>query len=245
MDCADLRSHALDDAGVEVGPGSDCARWLERMSPEARIEWALAQLPGAHVLSSSFGAQSAVLLHMATRIRPDLPVILIDTGYLFPETYAFVDRLVAQLDLNLRIYQSPRSTAWMEAREGRLWEQGVEGIERYNQLRKVEPMQRALRELGAGTWFSGLRRSQSDTRERTPIAEYRNGHWKVHPIADWRDYDVGRYLARHGLPYHPLWDEGYVSIGDTHSTTRWQPGMREQDTRFGGLVRECGIHLEA
>ena len=61
MDCADLRSHALDDAGVEVGPGSDCARWLERMSPEARIEWALAQLPGAHVLSSSFGAQSAVL----------------------------------------------------------------------------------------------------------------------------------------------------------------------------------------
>lgn len=245
MDGATRHLASPDEVGVDPAIGTECARWLERMTPEARIEWALAQLPGAHVLSSSFGAQSAVLLHMATRIRPGLPVILIDTGYLFAQTYAFVERLTEQLGLHLRVYQSPQSPAWMEARHGKLWEQGVEGIEQYNRLRKVEPMQRALRELDAGTWLSGLRRSQSDTRERTPIAEFRNGRWKVHPIADWRDFDVGRYLAKHDLPYHPMWDEGYVSIGDTHSTRRWAEGMRAQDTRFGGLVRECGIHLEA
>lgn len=233
-------ANAWDSAPDTALDGSYAA--LDAMTAEQRIAWALAHRPGAHVLSSSFGAQSAVLLHMATRIRPDLPVILIDTGYLFPETYAFVDALTERLQLNLHVYQSATSPAWMEARRGRLWEQGVEGIDAYNLLRKVEPMQRALQELGAGTWFSGLRRSQADTRTDTQFVELKNGRWHVHPIADWGDYEVGRYLTRHQLPYHPLWDQGYVSIGDTHSTTRWHEGMREQDTRFAGLKRECGIH---
>jgi phosphoadenosine phosphosulfate reductase len=219
--------------------------WLGGRSAQQRIEWALDSLSGEHALSSSFGAQSAAALHLATRARPDLPVILVDTGYLFPETYRFVDELTERLSLNLKVYRPQVGIAWMEARMGRLWEQGVEGITRYNRLRKVEPMQRALQELGVRTWIAGLRRSQASTRANIDFLELKDGRWKLHPLADWSDRDVGQYLARHALPYHPLWDKGYVSIGDVHTTRAWEPGMREEDTRFFGLQRECGIHFDA
>ncbi|WP_243043084.1 phosphoadenylyl-sulfate reductase [Dyella sedimenti] len=216
--------------------------WLATLGAEQRVIWAMAYAPGTHVLSSSFGAQAAVSLHLLTRQRPDLPVILVDTGYLFPETYQFVDELSVRLSLNLKVYSAPQSPAWLEAREGKLWEQGVPGIDRYNRLRKVEPMQRALRELGAGSWFAGLRRSQARTRAAIPFAERRDGRWKFHPIADWTDRDVGLYLRRHGLPYHPLWEQGYLSIGDVHTSHRWEPGKDAEATRFFGLKRECGLH---
>src|SRR5688500_504011 len=158
---------------------------LEQMTAEERVSWALTHLPGEHALSSSFGAQAAVSLHMVTRQKPCLPVVLVDTGYLFPETYRFIDDLVEQLELNLRVYQPRMSAAWLEARYGRLWEQGVEGIERYNDLRKTEPMRRALDELHVHTWFAGLRRDQSQSRSRIGPIEWRDGRWKVHPIFDW------------------------------------------------------------
>lgn len=218
--------------------------WLETRNAEQRVEWALANGQQGHALSSSFGAQSAVALHLLTRQQPDIPVILVDTGYLFPETYRFADELVERLKLNLKVVRPLVSRAWMEARHGRLWEQGVVGIDQYNNLRKVEPMRRALDEFGIRTWFTGLRRSQAASRRNTPIVELRNGRYKVSPLADWTDRDVWVYLKKHGLPYHPLWDEGYVSIGDFHTTSRWEPGMREEDTRFFGLKRECGIHVE-
>ena len=218
--------------------------WLETRNAEQRVEWALANGHEGHALSSSFGAQSAVALHMLTRQKPDIPVILVDTGYLFPETYRFADELVERLKLNLKVVRPLVSRAWMEARHGRLWEQGVVGIDQYNNLRKVEPMRRALDEFGVRTWFTGLRRSQAASRRNTPIVELRNGRYKISPLADWTDRDVWVYLKKHGLPYHPLWDEGYVSIGDFHTTSRWEPGMREEDTRFFGLKRECGIHVE-
>jgi phosphoadenosine phosphosulfate reductase len=218
-------------------------RWLEAQSAEDRVSWALETLPGTHVLSSSFGAQSAVSLHLLSQQRRDVPVILIDTGYLFEETYRFADELTERLHLDLRVYRPTVGRAWMEARHGRLWEQGLEGLNRYDDLRKVEPLQRALDELGARTWFAGLRRSQSSTRENTKVLELKSGRWKLHPLIDWNDRDVWQYLSRHDLPYHPLWHEGYVSIGDVHTTSRWQPGMREEDTRYFGLKRECGIHV--
>lgn len=118
--------------------------WLASRDAETRIAWALSTLSGPHVLSSSFGAQSAVLLHMATRIRPDIPVLLVDTGYLFDETYRFVDELQNRLDLNLQIIRPELSPQWLEIRHGQLWEQGREGIERYNRLMKVQPMNAAL-----------------------------------------------------------------------------------------------------
>lgn len=223
----------------------DLNRWLETRSAQQRIDWALASGAENHALSSSFGAQSAVSLHLLTQARPDIAVILIDTGYLFAETYRFIDRLVDRLRLNLKVYRPVLSRAWMEARHGRLWEQGLEGIERYNRLRKVEPMQRALGELGVRTWFAGLRRAQASTRMQAPVAQLKQGRWKVHPIVDWSDRDVWDYLQKHDLPHHPLWERGYVSIGDFHTTRPLGSGMSEEDTRFFGLKRECGIHVDA
>lgn len=212
------------------------------MTAEKRIECALRSLPGQHVLTSSFGAQSAVMLHLVTRQKPDIPVVLIDTGYLFPETYEFVDCMTDRLDLNLKVYRPLMSPAWQEARHGRRWEQGLRGIEEYNVDNKVEPMQRALRELNVGTWFSGLRRDQSAGRAETPHVETSGDRFKVHPIADWTDRDIYEYLNKHDLPYHPLWDKGYVSIGDVHTTRSLADVDSIEETRFFGLKRECGIH---
>lgn len=216
--------------------------WLEQLDAESRVSWALEQFRQRIVLSSSFGAQSAVSLHLVTSQQPDIPVILVDAGYLFPETYRFVDELTQRLDLNLHVFRPRLSPAWQEARYGKLWEQGVEGLDRYNLMNKVQPMQRALGELGADAWFAGLRRQQSSSRNERQVLEQQNGRIKVHPIIDWTDRDVYQYLTRHGLPYHPLWHEGYVSIGDVHTTRRLADGMNEEDTRFFGLKRECGLH---
>ena len=215
---------------------------LARLDAQARVAWALAHLPGSHVLTSSFGIQGALMLHLVTRVAPDIPVVLVDTGHLFPETYAFIDELTERLRLNLHVYRPQTSRAWQEVRHGRLWEQGEEGIARYNRMNKVEPMQRALRDLDAGTWFAGLRRQQADSRAALPVLRVQDGRFKVHPVIDWTNRDVYRYLQRHDLSYHPLWEQGYVSVGDIHTSRPLEPGMHEQDTRFFGLKRECGLH---
>jgi len=215
---------------------------LERMSARERVQWALDYLPGQPILTSSFGAQSAVMLHLLGSFNREIPVVLIDTGYLFPETYRFVDEMQSRLGFDLKIYRPALSPAWQEVRYGKLWEGGAEGIRRYNMINKVEPMERALEELQVSSWFSGLRRSQSDTRRNTSVLQQHGRVVKVHPIADWSDRDVHRYLKEFDLPYHPLCDEGYVSIGDTHTSRPLTAGMSEQDTRFFGLLRECGLH---
>lgn len=231
---------------VAQGPKvfSAANEWLEDQPAEIRIAWALENLPRDHVLSSSFGIQSAVMLHMMTKQMPDIPVLLFDTGYLFPETYRFVDELTERLGLQLKVFRSEMSTAWQEARFGQLWEQGEDGLKKYNKMNKVEPMQRAMASVGAGTWYSGLRRVQADSRAERKILEFQHGRVKFHPIVDWTNRDIHFYLKEHDLPYHPLWEQGYVSVGDTHTTTKLEDGMREQDTRFAGQNRECGLHLE-
>ncbi|KAF7788464.1 phosphoadenosine phosphosulfate reductase [Pseudoalteromonas rubra] len=223
---------------------NDANGMLAQKSVEERVIWALENLPDNPILSSSFGIQAAVMLHLVTRQRPDIPVVLTDTGYLFPETYRFIDELTEQLQLNLKVYRAAQGPAWQEAKYGKLWEQGEEGIKRYNTLNKVEPMTRALNELQAGTWFSGLRRQQSSTRADKQILEISRGTVKVYPIIDWHNRDVYQYLTKHGLSYHPLWDEGYVSMGDVHTTRKLEPGMSEEETRFFGLNRECGLHID-
>lgn len=216
--------------------------WLGSVDAAARVRWSLANLPGPFALSSSFGAQAAVSLHLVAAQDPDIPVILIDTGYLFPETYAFIEQLREQLSLNIRTFSGHQTVAEFEAEHGKLWEQGREGLDRYLEIRKVEPMGRALRELGVGTWFAGLRRSQAASRAALNPLEVRDGRFKVHPIFDWTDRDVYLYLKAHGLPYHPLWDKGYVSIGDWHSTKSLSEVESAEELRFSGLKRECGIH---
>ena len=212
------------------------------MTAEERVALALKTLPGQHIVSSSFGAQSAVMLHLVTRQQPDIPVVLIDTGYLFEETYQFVDELTERLALNLKVFGPSLSGAWQEARHGKRWEQGLRGLEAYNQDNKVAPMQRAIDELQVGTWFSGLRRNQSIERESTPFVENSGDRFKVYPIADWTDKDVYDYLKKYDLPYHPLWEKGYVSIGDVHTTKSLSEVDSVEETRFFGLKRECGLH---
>jgi phosphoadenosine phosphosulfate reductase len=233
-------------ANSSLQPNADalapCNGELLALSAVERVDWGLRQLPGRHVLSSSFGAQSAVLLHMVTRQQPDIPVVLVDTGYLFAETYRFIDELAERLALNLVIARPRHSPAWFEARHGQLWTQGLAGIEHYNRLHKVEPMQQALDDLACGTWIAGLRRDQSRSRSQLQALTIRNGRYKLHPLIDWSDRMIGRYLREHELPYHPLWDQGYVSIGDTHTTRPLGEGMSAEDTRFFGLKRECGLH---
>jgi phosphoadenosine phosphosulfate reductase len=211
-------------------------------STKRRVEQAIELLPGAHVLTSSFGAQAAVMLHLVTQVIPKIPVVLIDTGYLFPETYRFIDDLADRLKLNLKVFRSDASPAWQESRFGKLWDQGLAGIEQYNRINKQEPLDRALRELGAETWFAGLRRAQAETRARIAPIEFKRGRYKVHPLFDWTDRDVGRYLEKYQLPYHPLWGKGYLSIGDWHTTRSLAEVDSMEELRFFGLKRECGLH---
>ncbi|MEM8701113.1 MAG: phosphoadenylyl-sulfate reductase [Pseudomonadota bacterium] len=240
----DLRNVLETNQGERVRLLRDVNAWLADQSAEVRVRWALENLPGQHVLSSSFGIQSSVMLHLLTRYRPDIPILLLDTGYLFPETYQFIEQLTDRLQLNLRVYRARMSTAWQEAKFGRLWDQGEEGLQKFNRMNKVEPMQRALRELEVGTWFSGLRQSQAASREEREFLELRGSRIKVHPIVNWSNRDVHLYLKEHDLPYHPLWEQGYVSVGDIHTTRKLEPGMLEEDTRFFGMTRECGLHID-
>ncbi|MGK9174020.1 phosphoadenosine phosphosulfate reductase [Yokenella regensburgei] len=239
LDLSALNALSKEESALAL---ADVNAQLEAKNAEERVAWALENLPGEYVLSSSFGIQAAVSLHLVNQLCPDIPVILTDTGYLFPETYRFIDELTDKLKLNLQIFRAPQTPAWQEARYGKLWEQGVEGIEKYNDINKVEPMNRALKELKAQTWFAGLRREQSESRANLSVLGLQRGVFKVLPIIDWDNRTVYQYLQKHGLKYHPLWDEGYLSVGDTHTTRKWEPGMAEEDTRFFGLKRECGLH---
>lgn len=225
---------------TQTAPAKDLN--LETASAVERVRWAYAQYGDKLVLSTSFGVQSAVMLHLVTTQIPDIPVIFVDTGYLFPETYRFADSLTERLNLNLKTYVPKQTAAQQEALHGKLWEKDLEGLERYNRINKVEPMNRAVTELGATAWLSGLRRKQSSSREDRPVAQQQNKILKVYPIIDWSDRDIYNYLTENDLPYHPLWDMGYVSVGDWHSTTKLGEGMTAEDTRFGGLKRECGLH---
>jgi len=233
---------ALDENESRERALEHCNDVMSQLTAEGRIDWALEHLPSKQVLTSSFGIQAAVSLHLVTRRAPNIPVIFIDTGYLFPETYQFVDELTQRLDLNLKVYRSQTSPAWQEARYGKRWSQSLQELNAYNRENKVEPMQLALRELEVGTWFAGLRRDQTVSRANVPHLSWSGNRWKVHAIADWTDRDVYLYLKKHDLPYHQLWEQGYVSVGDVHTTKPLHAVNSRDETRFFGLKRECGLH---
>lgn len=197
------------------------------------------------VATTSFGIQAAVMLHLIHENAPEIPVVFIDTGYLFPETYRYIEQLSGLLDkLDLRIYQPAITAARMQALWGNLWEASKEDQDRYAMLTKIEPMNRALRETGADVWISGLRRSQSRTRSDRPFVERQKKTLKAYPILDWADAQVDLYFHQHDLPRHPLADQGYLTMGDWHST---RPATKEEAelSRFNGEKYECGLHLES
>ena len=196
------------------------------------------------VATTSFGIQAAVMLHLIHEHAPQIPVVFIDTGFLFPETYRYAEQLIARFNLDLRIYQPAVSAARIQAVWGNLWEQDPQGADRYAMLTKIEPLNRALRETGADVWLSGLRRSHSATRAERPLVEQQKKTLKAYPILDWADAQVELYFHQHELPRHPLAAQGYVTMGDWHST-RPAVGAAAEATRFNGEKYECGLHLDS
>jgi phosphoadenosine phosphosulfate reductase len=209
------------------------------------IQWSSATFRDGLVLSTSFGIQSAVMLHLVNQVIPNIPVIWIDTGYLPAETYKFAEDLTEKLKLNLKVYQSPISPARMEALHGKLWEKpDVEALNLYDRIRKVEPMQRALQELNATAWLTGLRKDQTDHRKTLDRVGKQGDRYKILPILDWNSRQIYQYLTAYDLPYHPFFDLGYVTVGDWHSSRPLTADdTNERDTRFQGLKQECGLHL--
>ncbi|DAZ94325.1 TPA: hypothetical protein N0F65_012128 [Lagenidium giganteum] len=212
------------------------------------VEWAVNTFGAGAVLSSSFGIQSAVMLHLARSVNQEMPIIWIDTGYLPPETYQFAARLTKEMQLNLKVYQSVITPARMEALYGRLWEvETDEAHKQYGFIRKVEPMQRALKELDASALLVGVRADQTSHRENNMrVVNVYDGRLKICPILRWTKQDVDNYMAEHNLPYHPLEAQGYESVGDAHSSrplTEADKG-NERAGRFNGVVQECGLHID-
>jgi phosphoadenosine phosphosulfate reductase len=179
---------------------------------------------------------------LATQAEPDLPIIFIDTGYHFPETLEFAQQLTKQLGLKVQTYRPLQTPADIEKKHGRLWEMGADGMEKFHEIIRVEPLRRAMKELNPLLWIAGLRRTTAASRKELSILSHANSRIKMLPILDWTDRQVGEYLQQHSLPYHPLWAKGYVSIGDRVTTKRLDEVTDPAELRHFGGKRECGIH---
>jgi len=231
-------------ASADVDPDALSAE-LAPLRAGERLSRLYEKLGDRLVASTSFGIQAAVMLNLINEHAPKIPVVFIDTGFLFPETYQYAEELMSKLNIDLRVYHPTYSAARMQALWGNLWEQGKEGAERYGLITKVEPMNRALREIGADVWISGLRRSQSKTRADRPFVEQQKKTVKTYPILDWADAQVDLYYHQHDLPRHPLAEKGYVTMGDWHSTLPLDENGDAESTRYGGQKYECGLHLDS
>ena len=182
----------------------DANRALAGLDAIGRIRWAWEEFGSGLVASTSFGLQSGVMIHLVLQASPDIPIVFIDTGYLFPGTYEYALKLQEKLNFKAHVYSSRLSPAFQEASFGKLWEKGKEGMTKYNWLNKKEPMDRALQELDAKAWMAGLRRVQASERKDLDFLEEQNGVLKLYPILDWDDRDTYRYLPQNGLPYHQI-----------------------------------------
>lgn len=206
---------------------------------EEILRWALGAFePGKLALVSAFGPGSAVLVHHLARLDVRLPVIFIDTLHHFPETLEHVIRVGRRYDLDLRIFRPAESRADFEAVHGaELWRRDLAA---YQQATKVEPFRRATAELDG--WITGRRRDQSESRAQLPVVEG-GPQLRVNPLAAWTRTDIWRFILEHNLPYNPLHDRGYASIGDEPLTTPVGAEEPERAGRWRGSGRlECGIH---
>ena len=215
---------------------------LEGVSAPERMEWATLNYPGKILLTTSFGAQSAAFLHLATQMKNDLPLLFIDTGYHFPETLEFAQGLTKKLNLNLQTVRPLLTPEEIERQHGKLWEMGPQGLEKFHEIVRVEPLRRAMNQIDPHLWVAGLRRTSADSRKELSVVSQNQSRIKLLPILDWTDRQVGEYLRQHSLPYHPLWSKGYVSIGDRVTTKRLDEVDDPTQLRHFGWKRECGIH---
>lgn len=212
------------------------------MNARHLLGWAAGSFPpGRLALVSSFGAGGLVLIHLLAELRARLPVVFVDTLYHFPETLAHVERVRAHYEIDLHVFRPAASRAAFETRHGpRLWDRD---LDRFHRLTKVEPFRRAVGELHA--YITGRRRDQAPTRAQLKTVQGESP-LTLNPLATWPRQDVWRFIHTHGIPYNPLHDRGYASIGDAPLTTPIQPGEPERAGRWRGLGRlECGIHVVA
>ncbi|HEV2427422.1 MAG TPA: phosphoadenylyl-sulfate reductase [Acidimicrobiales bacterium] len=203
---------------------------LEHRSPREVLAWALERFDGDLALACSF--EDVALLHMALDLAPGIEVLFLDTGGHFPETLEFRDRLAEEWSLNLTVTQpGPDADAWPC------------GSERCCELRKVEPLARALD--GRAAWVTAVKRVDAPSRATMRVVEWDDKFSlvKVNPLAAWSDDDVAYYLESHGLPTHPLWAQGYASIGCAAVTLKpLDPGDRRSGRWAGSDKTECGLH---
>jgi phosphoadenosine phosphosulfate reductase len=213
---------------------------LEQATAEERLAFAVERWGDKLLFTSSFGAGSGVLLHMWSRVAPHLPVVMIDTGFLFDETIAYKDALADRLGLRVEVVRPA------QPRDEFLWEHGADIQARDPDLccarNKVAPLQgHVARSLA---WVSGLRRDQSRTREHVPILQpTQDGPVKVHPLATLTSAEAAAYMEAHAIPEHPLKARRYLSIGCWPCTRAVADGQDERSGRWAGQGKvECGLH---
>src|SRR3989338_3234257 len=212
---------------------------FEQATPEEIIRWAVETFRPAVALTSSFGADSAALIHMALQVNPRIEIRTVDTGVLFPETYEFMETLKRRFHLNLVVTKSRLNVKqFLTQHAGDA--PGTPGF--CCEKDKVEAMERAL--VGLCGWITGLMRAEAKTRANTPIVQtLSNGVTKIAPIATWNAKQIHAYMKAHDLPYHPLWAQGYTSIGCWPCTQKPVDPNDPRSGRWAGQDQtECGIH---
>ncbi len=215
-------------------------RRFETAPPLESLRWAVETFRPDVALTSSFGAKSAGLIHMAIQADPTINIRVVDTGLLFPETYQFIEELTRRFNLNLTIIKSKLDVPkFLKEHEG----QPVGHPEFCcSKPWKVEATERALE--GLRCWITGISRSDAGTRAKTPIVEVlTSGLVKVAPLAAWTPKQLQEYMTQHDLPYHPLWARGYTSIGCWPCTQKPTDPNDPRSGRWAGQDKtECGIH---
>ncbi|HEX8522253.1 MAG TPA: phosphoadenylyl-sulfate reductase [Tepidisphaeraceae bacterium] len=223
---------------------------LDTHSPSEVISWAQETFSDGLVMSSSFGSESAALLHLVTQIVPDIRIIFVNTGYLFPETHQFMEQLRQRLNLNVWTYHTKSDPIQYLKDTNELDASVRNDVPRCCAVNKNEPFERALRELAPKAWIRGIRRQQATTRRDRQVLEWspRYNCYAVSPLLNWSTRQLHAYLQEHDLPYHPLYEKGYPSIGcNPLSCTRpIQIGEDPRAGRWAGSTKtECGLHLES
>lgn len=215
---------------------------LEGQGPEATLTWAFANFGQDQIaLACSFGAEDVALVDMVAKLRPGARVFYLDTNVLFPETYALIEQVKAKYDVSLEQFLPLLTLEEQAAQKGdALWTNDPDGC---CGIRKVEPLGRALGTMTA--WITGIRREQAPTRANAKMVEWdaKFGLVKLNPLAAWKEKDVWEYIMANGVPYNPLHDQGYPSIGCTHCTRQVKPGEDPRAGRWSGFAKtECGLH---
>ncbi|MBI4971139.1 MAG: phosphoadenylyl-sulfate reductase [Candidatus Omnitrophica bacterium] len=214
-------------------------REFENKTPQEIIVWAVKEFSPEIATTSSFGTTSAVLLHMAAQAKPDIRVLFLETGFHFPETLKFRDELAARLKLNVVNLKSVLLREEFKSTYGNLYEKNPD---KCCFLNKVEPLKIAL--TGLKAWITAVRRGQTENRKNVQfVEEYEDGLYKINPLATWTSGHMWDYLKTHNLPHHPLFEEGYTSIGCAPCTHAIRSGEDERAGRWSGSEKtECGIH---